>query len=79
MRLFMDLETKAKPRFLNHEEPRACFLTDLDNGTVIQLSQTAKPKDYIYSVACVVWLWVLENHHRNIIPETHNQTSQAIL
>ena len=49
----MDLETKVKPRFLNHEELRA-WLTDLENGTVIQLSQTAKPKDYIYSVACVV-------------------------
>ena len=30
----MDLETKAKPRFLNHEELRAWFLTDLENGTV---------------------------------------------
>ena len=52
----MDLETEAKPRFLNHEGPRAWFLTDLDKGTVIQLPQTAKPKDYIYvySVACVV-------------------------
>ena len=56
----MDLETKAKPRFLSHEELRAGFLTDLENGTVIQLSQTAKPTDYIYSVACVVWLWVLD-------------------
>ena len=50
----MDLETEAKPRFLNHEEPRAWFLTDLDNGMVIQLPQTAKPKDYIYNVAGVV-------------------------
>ena len=50
----MDLETEARLRFLNHEEPRAWFLTDLENGTVIQLSQIAKPKDYIYSVACVV-------------------------
>ena len=39
----MDLQTEAKPRFLNHEEPSAWFLADLDNGTVIQLSQTAKP------------------------------------
>ena len=38
----MNLETEAKPRFLNHEEPRAWFLTDLDNGTVIQLPQAAK-------------------------------------
>ena len=50
----MDLETEAKPRFLNHEGPRAWFLTDLENGTVIQLSQKAKPKEYIYSVARVV-------------------------
>ena len=50
----MDLETEAKPRFLNHKGLRAWFLTDLDNGTVTQLSHTAKPKDYIYSVACVV-------------------------
>ena len=50
----MDLETKAKPRFLNHEDPRAWFLTDLENGTAVQLSQTAKPKEYICSVACVV-------------------------
>ena len=28
----MDLEIKAKPRFLNHEDPRAWFLTDLENG-----------------------------------------------
>ena len=50
----MDLETEAKQSFLNHGELRAWFLTDLENGMVIQLSQTAKPKDYIYSVACVV-------------------------
>ena len=50
----MDLETEVKLRFLSHEGPRAWFLTDLDNGTVIQLFQTAKPKDYIYSVARVV-------------------------
>ena len=68
----MDLETKAKSRFLNHEEPRVWFLTDLKNGMVIQLSQTAKPKDYIYSVACVVWLWVLDVKLNNnqIITET---------
>ena len=50
----MDLETEAKPRFLNHKEPRAWLLTDLESGTVVQLPQTAKPKDSIYSVACVV-------------------------
>ena len=29
----MDLETKAKPRFLNHEELRARLLTDLKDGS----------------------------------------------
>ena len=32
MRVFADLETEAKPRFLNHEDPRAWFLTDLEDG-----------------------------------------------
>ena len=48
----MDLETEAKLRFLNHEGPRVWFLTDLHNGTVIQLPQTAKPNDYICDQAC---------------------------
>ena len=52
--LFMDLGAGAGPGFLGHGGPRAWFLTDLDDGTVIQLSHTAKPKDYIYNVACVV-------------------------
>ena len=34
MRIFVDLETKAKPRFLNHEDPKAWFLTDLEKGTI---------------------------------------------
>ena len=34
MRVFVDLETKAKPRFLNHEDPKAWFLTDLEKGTI---------------------------------------------
>ena len=59
----MDLETKAKPRFLNHEDLRAWFLNDLENGTAVQLSQTAKPKEYICSVACVVWLMKSSQKH----------------
>ena len=63
--LFMDLGAGAGPGFLGHGGLGAWFLTGLDNGTVIQLSQTAKPKDYIYSVAYVVrnpargssWIW----------------------
>ena len=30
----MDLETEAKPRFLNHEDPRAWFLTDLEKSAI---------------------------------------------
>ena len=29
----MDIETKAKPRFLNHKDPRAWFMTDLEDGS----------------------------------------------
>ena len=47
----MDLETKVKPRFLNHEDAKTWFLTDLENGKVVQLFQIAKPKDCIYGVA----------------------------
>ena len=47
----MDLETKVKPRFLNHEDPKMWFLTDLENGKVVLLFQIAKPKDCIYGVA----------------------------
>ena len=30
----MDLEKEVKPRFLNHEDPRAWFLTDLVKGVI---------------------------------------------
>ena len=33
----MDLETKAKPRFLNYEDPRAWLLIDLEKGTIHEL------------------------------------------
>ena len=29
----MDLETEVKPRFLNHKEPRARLLTDLEDSS----------------------------------------------
>ena len=32
--VFVDLETEVKSRFLNHEEPRMWFLTDLEQGMV---------------------------------------------
>ena len=39
MRVFVDLETKAKPRFLNHNNLRAWFLTDLEKGTIHELPE----------------------------------------
>ena len=37
MRVFVDIETKAKQRFLNHEDPRAWFLTDLEKDVIHEL------------------------------------------
>ena len=34
MRVFVDLETNAKSRFLNHGDPRVWFLTDLEKGAI---------------------------------------------
>ena len=34
----MDLETEAKLRFLNHEEPRTWFLTNLAHGLLSYLT-----------------------------------------
>ena len=34
MRVFVDLETETKPRFLNHEDPRTWSLTDLEKGAI---------------------------------------------
>ena len=34
MRVFVDLETKVKPRFPNHKDLRAWFSTDLELGTI---------------------------------------------
>ena len=39
---------------VSHEGLGVWFLTDLENCTVVQLSQAAEPKDYIYRVACEV-------------------------
>ena len=37
MRVFVELETEAKSRFLNHEDLRAWFLTDLEDGSPLSL------------------------------------------
>ena len=63
--------------FLSHG---ACFVTDL--RMAVQLSQTAEPKDYIYSVACEVWLWVSDMMllwWLIVTSKTHNQITQATL
>ena len=33
----MDLETEEKPKFLNHEDPGAWFLTDLEKDAIHEL------------------------------------------
>ena len=35
----MDLETEAKLRFLNHEDLRVQFLTDLEKGAIHELPE----------------------------------------
>ena len=35
----MDLDTEAKPRFLNHEDLRVWFLIDLEKGTIHELPE----------------------------------------
>ena len=47
----MDLETKANPRFLNHEEPRAWLLTDLD-GSFANFIWNCKINCYLYTGPC---------------------------
>ena len=38
-----------------------------------------EPKDYIYSVACEVWLWVSDMMFLWWFSKTHNQTTRATL
>ena len=40
MRVFVDLETETKPRFLSHEDPRAWFLTDLKKDAIHELPKS---------------------------------------
>ena len=39
MRVIVDLETEAKLRFLDREDPRAWFLTYLEKGMIHKLSK----------------------------------------
>ena len=39
MRVFVDLETQAKSRFLNHKDLRAWYLTDLEQGMIHELPE----------------------------------------
>ena len=48
MKIFMGLETKAKPRFLNHKDPHAWSLTNLEDCSVANfICKCCKsPKDF---------------------------------
>ena len=48
----MDLETKAKPRFLNHEGPRAWSIVCI-NGCLSIIRGTHVY--YLFNGACVLW------------------------
>ena len=51
----MDLETEARPRFLNHEGSRAWFLTDLENGTVVKMARLFScPKQLSLKITFIV-------------------------
>ena len=51
----MDLETEAKPRFLNHEGLKVWFLTDLENGMTFTLHyKYREPANPICRQLCVV-------------------------
>ena len=52
----MDLETEAKPRFLNHEEPRARLLIDLEDGSFVDVVRLIAT--YLYTGPCRFQLWV---------------------
>ena len=58
----MDLETEAKLRFLNHEDLRAWFLTNLEQEAI------HKPPEPLF--ICKVWcspLWYLIKHSINAL------------
>ena len=49
----MDLETEAKPRFLNHEEPRVRLLTDLEDSSFTNFTwKCCKIDCYLYTGPC---------------------------
>ena len=50
----MDIETKAKLKFLNHEDPRARFLTVLEKGAIHE-----SPEPSLY--ASMMWSIVVFN------------------
>ena len=74
----MDLETEAKPRFLNHEEPRARLLTDLEDGSFADVIRLIA----IYILDLVDFNCGFDislQHHDNIIIESHNHNEYPLL
>ena len=57
----MDLETKANPRFLNQEDPRAWFLTDLEKA------RSMSRLNNLYTQVCCSPLWYLMQHCINTL------------
>ena len=62
MRVFVDLETETKPRFLNHEDPRAWFLTDLEKGATHE-----PPKPLFCTQVLCGLLWYLMQRRINAL------------
>ena len=50
----MDLETEAKPRFLNHKDQRAWLVTDLEKGAIHE-----PPEPLL--IASMMWYIVVSN------------------
>ena len=60
MRIFVGLETEGKPRFLNHEDPRAWSLTNLEDRSFTNFIWKCckSPKDSLLSskLCCLLTL-----------------------
>ena len=50
MRVFVDLVTEEKPSFLNHEDPRAWFLTDVEQKAIHELPKPLLNTSMVQSI-----------------------------
>ena len=77
-RILMDFKNWGEAKVFKHQDLSAWSLSYLKNG--ISVASSFDLQDYIYNVACEVWLWVIDmmfplwfNHHTNIRNKTRNQ------